>query len=92
MVLVDVLPNLSLYVIFAAGGFFIQSILPSDRRVIIYPAAFALGVVTGWQSNYYTLSVGVGMTSRAVAGGHWHCAVLESVLLIAGVLVGAYFL
>jgi hypothetical protein len=92
MVLENLLAAVPMYIIFVAGGFFIQSILPSGKRFIIYPASFALGVVAGWQSNYYTLSLGIGMISRAVVGGHWNCIVLEAASLAAGILVGAYFL
>jgi hypothetical protein len=90
MALAAILSSISLYVIFAAGGFFAQSILPSSKRFIVYPASFILGLVTGWQSNYFTLSLGAGMIGRAVAGGYWHCVVLEAVCLVTGILIGVY--
>lgn len=86
------MPSISLYVIFAAGGFFAQSIIPSGKRFIVYPASFIIGIVTGLQSNYFALSLAVGMIGRAVAGGYWHCVVLEAVCLVSGILVGVYVL
>lgn len=78
------------YVLFAVAGFVLQSVLPSNIRIIIYPVSFLVGVMTGYSSNYYALSLNIGMISRAAIGGYWYCVAVETILLVSGFVIGSY--
>jgi len=88
-------PHLSyiwLYIVFAISGFFFQSLLRGGFRLIIYPVSFILGLISAYQSNYYTLCLNIGMIVRATVGGYWYCVVLEGACLAIGLLIGLYLM
>ncbi len=87
-----VLYGIWLYLIFALLGLFFQNFLHSGIRIVIYPLSFILGLVIGYNLNYYVLSFNLGMISRAVIGGYWHCVVVESLCLLSGIVIGVLLL
>lgn len=67
------------------AGLILQSLLPRNIRILVYPLSFVLGFIGANSQLYYLLAFNAGMISWPVIGKYWHCVAIETAALLLGI-------
>ncbi|MFH1623036.1 MAG: hypothetical protein ABIA12_00750 [Candidatus Aenigmatarchaeota archaeon] len=72
------------------AGLILQSVLPGNVRLAVYPLSSVLGFLGARIPAYYLIAFNIGMIGRAAIGRYWHCVLIEAAALLLGVAIASF--